>query len=356
MAFPAVPTVSKSRIRAAGDLLVSEGGSIGDSHQARKLLAEWRACHLYPLDAFATDLQMRLTRLGIDATVGLRLKRLFRIVEKLRQSPQMNATTMQDIAGLRAITSSFQEADRIVKDYQSHPPVFAEAIEVRDYMVAPKDGGYRSVHLTFRSKGLTASTYDGLKIELQVRTSAQHLWASAVEITGMWTGQRVKYDEGDPDWTEFFDLVAELIARRECTPASAGFANISDEDVRSQLIACEKKIDAVNVMLTRMRTMPKVEFADKLAEHPLASFLLLKLDPNRRKLTIESFNSDSHEDALLAYAEAELLVTFSDGDVAPVLVSVSSGARLHDAYRSFFQDIMPFADLLAEILGPNAVE
>lgn len=350
MAFPPVPSTSKTQIRAAGDLLASGSGSIGTTEQARGLLAEWRACHLLPLDAFATDLQQRLARLGIDAIVALRLKRLFRIVEKLTQAPTMNATTMQDIAGLRAIASKFEDVGRIVDDYLDNPPTFADAPEIRDYTAVPKDGGYRSVHLVFRYKDLSPSAYDGLRVELQVRTDPQHLWASAVEITGMWNGQRVKYDEGDPAWTEFFALVAEMIARRECTPAAEAYAGINDEDVRSQLVASERKLDAVNVMRRMARSMPKVEFDDEFTAHPIGSFLLLKLDQTRQQLIIESYDKDSQEDALLAYADEEQRVTFVDGDVAPVLVWVNSAARLHDAYRSFFQDIIPFADLLVQLL------
>src|SRR5438477_1736279 len=195
MTFPAVPSASKNQIRAAGETLASDSDYIGGAEHARKLLSEWRACHLLPLHAFANDLQQRLARLQIEAVVALRLKRLFRIVNKLKQITTMNATTMQDIAGLRVIAPSVSDVNRIVQDYQVSPADIAASTEIVDYIEHPKETVYRSVHIVFRFKGSHASPYDGLRVELQVRTELQHLWASAVEVTGMWHGQQIKYDE-----------------------------------------------------------------------------------------------------------------------------------------------------------------
>jgi hypothetical protein len=355
MAFPLYPSTTKSQIRAAGDLLAypPEDVKIGNSENARVLLAQWRACHLLPLHALATDLQERLVRLGINATVALRLKRLFRIVEKLSQTQSMNATTMQDIAGLRAIAPSVQDVNRIVHDYVTHPSPIADTPQIRDYIATPKDGGYRSMHMVFRYRGPVPSEYDGLRIELQVRTDVQHLWASAVEVTGMWTGQRVKYDEGDPAWTEFFALIAEMIARREGTPSSAGYQDVCTENIRNQLRMAEQEINARNTIRARVGAVLNDDFQERLEAHPLGlgGILLLILDSRQNQLTIQSYGVDCQEQALIEYANEEQRITFDDSALAPVLVSVNSTERLRDAYRSFFQDITPFCTLLDEFLG-----
>ncbi len=261
---------------------------------------------------------------------------------------------MQDIAGVRAVAPKMEDVRRIVEDYQSNPPRVGHIKKIHDYITQPKDSGYRSVHLVLHYKGESPSTYDGLRVELQVRTDAQHLWGSAVEITGMWTGQRVKYDEGDPNWIEVFALAGELIARREGTQKCAKYAQISEDQVRINLIEAEQKVDALNVMRSRAESMLEVEYEHAMTAHPLGSFALLNLDPTLERLTIAPYDKDAQEEALLAYAHAEQQATFLDLPIAPVLVSVNSPKQLQTAYRSFFQDITPFIDLLLNLLGSSA--
>ncbi len=350
MTFPAVPTVSKNKIRAAGKILASDSEFIGGAEHARQLLAEWRACHLLPLNQIGLDLQQRLANLEVSAIVALRLKRIFRIVNKLKQFTNMNSTTMQDIAGLRAIAPTVSDVYRIVQDYQSLPQNLVSRFDLIDYVANPKDDGYRSVHLAFRYEGPETSPYDGLRVELQVRTDLQHLWASAVEITGMWKGQRIKYDEGDPAWSELFCLVAEMIARSEGAPACNAYEGMSEEDVRAKLRASEKEIGALSAMRSHAAAELGSEFNPQFEEDQMGKCLLLQVDASRHRLSIATYDIQSQSDAVLAYADAEQQVTFTDGSIAPVLVSVNSPARLRDAYRSFFLDITPFADLVEALL------
>ena len=59
-------------------------------------------------------------------------------------------------------------------------------IKFNDYVENPKDSGYRSIHYVYKYSS-KADKYNGLKIELQIRTKLQHNWATAVETAGAMT-------------------------------------------------------------------------------------------------------------------------------------------------------------------------
>lgn len=97
------------------------------------------------------------------------------------------------------------------------PPQFELRLPIRDYVAHPATGGYRGLHLvyTYRSQGEDDRNIDGLRIELQIRSKAQHVWATAVEIVGTFRGESLKSGEGDPEWLEFFRLAGEAAAMSE---------------------------------------------------------------------------------------------------------------------------------------------
>ena len=72
----------------------------------------------------------------------------------------------------------------------------------------PKKDGYRSLHIIYEYKSDKCKTdYNGLRVEVQIRSRLQHLWATAVETVDFFTRQAIKFNEGIPDWADFFRLV-----------------------------------------------------------------------------------------------------------------------------------------------------
>ncbi len=92
----------------------------------------------------------------------------------------------------------------------------------KDYIQNPKKDGYRGVHLIYRYKSDKISTYDGLLIEVQIRSKIQHAWATAIEIVDLFTGQAIKSNEGEEEWKEFFRLVSSAFAKIEKQPEVSG--------------------------------------------------------------------------------------------------------------------------------------
>jgi len=66
-----------------------------------------------------------------------------------------------------------------------------------------------------------------LRVELQIRTKLQHLWATAVETMGTFLGQALKSRQGSQDWLDFFTLISSAFSFIEGTPQIPRYSNLS---------------------------------------------------------------------------------------------------------------------------------
>lgn len=88
-----------------------------------------------------------------------------------------------------------------------------------DYIQNPKESGYRSYHMVYQFQSDDNDTYNkNILIEIQFRTKLQHIWATAVEMMGIFTKSKLKSSIGDEDILRFFVLISSLFAQREETP------------------------------------------------------------------------------------------------------------------------------------------
>lgn len=285
----------------------------------------------------------------MHAIVAMRLKRLFRIVAKLQIHEGMAVSRMQDVAGIRIIVPSIEDVTALTEDIDRNQLESAEVRRAYDYIIAPKDNGYRSIHLALRHRE-AGSGYDGLLSELQIRTEAEHAWASAVEVNGITSGHHIKYDEGQPEWSRFFQLGAELLARSEGKNSLVEFDGVDGGELIAELRALEQQLKACDAMLSQRvrnhRDLPKIESSTDA----IGACVLFEFGTDPKNLNITVFGGDEQERAILNYASAEERLTFEDGHVAPILVSVSSIDKLPVAYQTFFLDCSPYVELLKNFI------
>ena len=115
----------------------------------------------------------------------------------------------------------------------------------KDYIESPKESGYRGVHLVYRYRSPRNETYNGLLIEIQLRTRLQHAWATAVETAGAFLGQALKSSEGEQDWLRFFALVSSAFALTEdCPPAPSTTSDPAE--LRAEIRDLTDRLDLVN--------------------------------------------------------------------------------------------------------------
>lgn len=129
---------------------------------------------------------------------------------------------MQDLGGCRAIVNTVATVKKLVNIYEEST-IKHKLDHIDDYISKPKTTGYRGIHLIYRYyTTYNREAYNGLKIEIQLRSALQHAWATAVETVGTFTKQALKSSQGEKDWLRFFSLMGTEIALREHSPTVPG--------------------------------------------------------------------------------------------------------------------------------------
>jgi ppGpp synthetase/RelA/SpoT-type nucleotidyltranferase len=341
MAFSSVPKESKNQINKAGQILVQDNLSTKELQWARDLAERWRACHAYPINTFQANLRGKLKRYAHDPIAAQRLKRMPTIIDKLKRYPAMKLTTMQDIGGVRAILSSVQDVYSLGDEFRKSRRLAHELIDEHDYIQNPRsEDGYRSLHLIYRYKNKQVPNYDGLRLELQIRTKLQHTWATAVETMGTFLGQALKSRQGDQEWLDFFAIVSSSFAHKEnCVPVPR-FNHLSPAETLQKVATAEAGLQA----LDKMRGFSVA--VDSIVKSKSAGkgwfYHLIILNSLKKTVQIKPYDRDSFKQAVTAYGRIEAQAALGE-KIEPVLVSAGPIDKLRRAYPNFFLDINDFS-------------
>jgi ppGpp synthetase/RelA/SpoT-type nucleotidyltranferase len=235
------PKYSRSFINRVGDVLADENSTTEAVESAVQTLSDWRALHLYPMNTFQATLRKYVNAVDSKGIVAQRLKRTPTIIDKLRNRQQsMELGRMHDVGGLRAIVNNVQNVRKIENKFVNSR---AKHILKRtyDYIAEPKDSGYRGIHLVYEYQNPKNMDYDGLFIEVQLRTRLQHLWSTAVETAGFFFQESLKSSQGNEHHLEFFQIVSALFAHEEGQPTSMPFSQFSREALIEKLRQLESE-------------------------------------------------------------------------------------------------------------------
>lgn len=320
--------------------------------EAFDIMAEWRSLHALPLKAVSTLLADESLSIEGAVIVADRLKRYQSIRLKLRRFAVTNLTTIQDIAGCRAvvpdISSVYELRERLSQRLQSEPdgPHIVEKWS-RDYIANPKPDGYRSLHevAKFRSLDGSLDQCNDLRVEIQIRSQMQHAWAMAVETASAVTNQALKSGDGEELWKRFFFLVAEIIASVEGTSTSLKNAE-NYATARTEAAALANHLRVINLLSNMQHVLESYTTFEGKGDSDL---YLLELDSQKREINYMGYSKADFKEASDAYREAERAHKNKD-DVHVILVSVESLNDLKSAYPSFFLDSAGFIDLIRERL------
>jgi hypothetical protein len=306
----------------------------------------WRASHGYPLNVLQINLRRSARKIDSSAVIAQRTKRLVSIAIKLDRQPKMKLTQMQDVGGCRAVMKSIAAVRALDKFYADESEMKHELSSRDDYILHPRDSGYRGIHLVYRyhSDRKNSQAWNGLKIELQLRSLYQHAWATAVETVGTFIGQALKSSRGPEEWKRFFALMGSVIAIRERAPLVPGTPSQSKQLI-SELDEHAYLLNVENLLGVCANTLNTVENSTDEAH-----YYLLKLDPNAGQLVVTGFKKEDIQKAQDAYADAELAARGKPG-MDTVLVSVDSLTALPKAYPNYFADTRIFVELLKQALS-----
>ena len=306
------------------------------------VLNNWRSCHGYPINTFQATLRNKLKSIDSDALVAQRLKRAPSIIGKLERQGNMQLARMQDIGGLRAVVRTLKQVRILEASYQSSR--FAhELVSENDYIATPKSSGYRSIHLIYRYHNNKAPAYEGLLVELQMRTKLQHIWATAVETMGTFLDHALKSSEGPKEWLNFFSLVGSAFAHLEKCPAVPNYECMTAMETYREVTKVSNSLNVRN-RLTAYTVVTNAITRDR----KMGSYHLIILNLDQKTVQIQSFGVSRLEEANERYMLAETQSKNGESTQA-VLVATSSLEMLRRAYPNFFLDTSEFLNKLRVI-------
>lgn len=338
-----VPQFSKSQINKAGLTIANSDSTKDEYDKAIEIMNNWRAAHAYPLQ----NIYSRLSDMFKDFIVVQRLKRQESIVGKIKRFPEMNLYRMQDLDGCRIIVDSLDQVystvDLIKKSFSDY-----EIRKETDYIQKPKKSGYRCYHMICKFNSEDKPVYNkNMLIEIQVRTKMQHMWATAVEMMGLFTKSNLKSSQGDEDILRFFVVVSSIFAIYEKTPICP--------ETSENLMELLEELDRLNSkhrILTTLGGLNTVtaHITNKqlIDENGNSLYYVLGLDYEHGKIGIKPFRKDEIEAATRFYNEVEVKAGKLQN---VVLVSANSFKELKEAYPNYFADISKFINQLNKVLS-----
>lgn len=331
----AVPENSKSEVDRAGRILVTPESTFDQVQHALSVVNNWRSSHSFPLNTFQVTLRARARQLDSEALIAQRIKRMSSIEAKLSRFPTMKASQMQDIGGCRAVMRNVSLVREMVTSYEKSS-IKHKLLRHDDYLTNPKESGYRGVHLIYRYYSDRSNDYNGLLIEVQLRSLLQHAWATAVETVGTFLKQSLKSSQGHEEWLRFFVVMSSVLALREKTNVVPG-TSPSRKELIKELRKLARTLDVQRRLQAYGDTLRALE--DPSVAH--AQYFLMALDPRADTITIRGYTKSELDKATSQYLSVEKSLDESSGAEA-VLVSVDSIAALKRAYPNYFLDTRAF--------------
>lgn len=340
-----VPKYSKKQIDKAGKSIAymfsnpSDGFSVQEFKEAINILNNWRSSHAYPLEVIANNLR----RNNPHAIVVQRLKRLDSIIGKIERFPDMSLYRMQDLGGCRVILDTIDDVYKSVNRFKNSRIRHIFKRE-NDYIQNPKESGYRSYHMVYQYQSDDNETYNkNILIEIQFRTKLQHIWATAVEMMGIFTKSKLKASIGNEDILRFFVLVSSLFAKLEGTSICP---NTVEDD--GEIIKEIREIDNKMNLISRISALSvAINHTNATKELKGKGYYVLILNYKEKMLRVRGFSTKQIDLATKVYNEIE---ANNNPEVDVVLVSASSFEELKEAYPNYFADISEFVFTMRKLI------
>jgi len=331
---------SRKKISKAGEALMT-AKSQEERNAALQIINEWRSNHVFPLFGRKNALLRLMAKNNLQALISSqRLKRLTSIEYKLDLNPNMGLGGMQDIAGYRVVLKDVNDLKTLYNLVDSQRTSH-KLLRTTDYIKTPKTSGYRSIHFVYEYSS-TQQKFNGLKLELQIRTKLQHNWATAVETVGLITNTSLKSSQGSELWLEFFKIVSSLFAIKEQLPKLEAHKDLTMNDL---MVNCYHLCDELNVIKTLRAITVTI---DKMTETTHVNhYYLLNIDFVAMNVNVILYKKTQLQIATDRYLALEKIIDINKNAV--VLVSAMNMRALKKAYPSYFLDTTEFINALEGI-------
>ena len=250
---------------------------------------------------------------------------------------------MQDIGGCRAVVSQPDDAFGLAADLVDSR-IRHEMIRYKNYIECPRPSGYRGIHLVYAYDSERNRRWQGLNIEVQIRSKLQHRWATAVETVGAFMGDGLKSSLGDANWLRFFALMSTANARREGAPGVPDTPTdqrelLAELRERERMLGVSDRLEAFQAITRQLKDVRRI------SNH----WIVLELNMKEHVVFATAFSPDDLEAASAYYLDREV-ESRGNRDQETVLVSTSSLSALRRAYPNYFADLTEFRRVLGQTL------
>ena len=213
--------VSKTQIDRLGDRLKRGPQTESDL----RLLDDFRRSFGEAYEAVVRTIRQR----G-ESPTGRLAKSTVSIVKKLRRE-SIRLSQMQDIAGCRVVVADVVQQEQFVASLITDFPG-ASVIDRRDN----PSYGYRAVHII--------AEISGKPIEIQVRSSLQHLWAEFSEKSSDVLDPTIKYGGGTDSWRSSLTKLSKWVTDYENFETALLAA---DEKLETALVTAYQQLETTLV-------------------------------------------------------------------------------------------------------------
>lgn len=334
----------RHQIDKAGEIAISSSDTDAVKDAITKI-NDWRSLHLLVLDKLQEGINTILGLNRIKATfTSRRLKRLTSILYKLDLNSKMKLGGMQDIGGLRVVLPNIQTLDKLYSLLEINiPKGFILDKPPVNYIESPKESGYRSIHFVYKYIS-DDNDYNGLRVELQIRTKLQHFWAMAVETAGLVTRTPLKSSQGADEWLDFFKIVSSLFAIKEERNILAIHSNqgFQTRDLMRLLYTLDKQHNLCDT-LKALRVTNNVA----LKENYTNKYYILNINFKTKRVNVNPYADEVS--AINDYSRLERVS--QDARNAVVLVSVPKIKEIQEAYPSYFLDTSDFLRIMDRMIS-----
>lgn len=337
--------ITRSRIKLIGKKLRNLEEYKSLSRDDLSDLTYWRNSHGASLNYLLHIIEKVFLEVGLGANQYLltqRLKRIFSIKLKLDRFENMQLSMMDDIAGARGILPSIDSVNLVFKRLKERNFKYS-LLKVNNYISMPKEDGYRSIHLVYRT-----NKEPSVQIELQLRSELQHIWATAVEVFGTIVSTSFKTGEVEESWREFFKLLSTKFALKEGTTILAEHERYTSDEINSMLINSMKSLN-ISEQLTAYTSNYHSDWESKRKKGRVGKYALLILNNLTGITDVEFYADKDRLIGLKRYSELEKNYIESD-EINAVFVSVDNMNKLVDGYPNYFMDTKKLLKHLADIV------
>lgn len=335
---------SKKKIEKAGKrILLFPDLPKEEALETIRVVDNWRAAHAYPLSVITKQLIKMTENIDSNVVVVQRLKRLDSIILKLLTNPEMSLYRMQDLGGCRVIVPSVGDVYQVVHHIEQSR-MRHKIVGRKDYITFPKETGYRGYHIILQYHSDRNDKYNGMRIEIQIRTELQHWWATATETMSVLTNSYLKSGIGDLDYLRYFALVASLFASFEHCPIVP-----FTPDNKNMLVGKMRELDYSNKIIEKLGT---INAAVRLLQTPNkeAAYYLLDLNYRTHEISMRQYKRNEIDKANADYKELEeKRKREKETNTDVVLVSARSLSDIRKGYQNYFLNTQQFISTINEL-------